>query len=302
MGQCLEGFDFWTTYERYNKSNLMKASLKTQVSIFLILTFALSWVQQYMMIAAGRDANSSATFFLMWTPGLVGLFLSIMFGGKLKDIGFRLGSWRYYLLAYAVPAGTAILILASLIAFGFGKFEMSASLIEKKGGVAPALLAILVNAILIGGFFGFVSGLGEEIGWRGFLHSKLMDLRIPHPFLITGAIWAVWHWPLILFADYATSDKPVLSLLMFSFMAMSLSVFMGWLRERSGSVFTSGLVHGTHNLWIQAIYPAFLAKGPLDPYLGGESGFFNLFFYFCVAAFIYRKFLVRGIPVLTKES
>lgn len=280
----------------------MKASLKAQVLIFLTLTFALSWGQQYMMIASRRDANSMATFFLMWTPGLVGLFLSALFGWRLKDIGFRLGNWRYYLLAYAVPAITAILILASLIAFRFGNFELSASLVEKKGGVAPALLAILVNAIAIGGFFGFVSGLGEEIGWRGFLHSKLIGLRIPHPFLITGAIWAFWHWPLILFADYATSDKPVLSLLMFSFMAMSLSVFMGWLRETSGSVFTAGLVHGTHNLWIQAIYPAFLAKGPLDQYLGGESGFFNLLFYLCVAVFIYGRFLVRGEPLLPKSS
>jgi membrane protease YdiL (CAAX protease family) len=51
--------------------------------------------------------------------------------------------------------------------------------------------------------------LGEVIGWRGFL---VPEFAKKHSFLatavVTGLIWAFWHYPVILFADYK-SDTPV---------------------------------------------------------------------------------------------
>lgn len=231
----------------------------------------------------------------MWTPGIVGVVLSWIFGSRGRDIGFKVGRWQDYALSYAFPVAAAALVFVALIVSGIDHFGVDPHLVEKYGSVRGVLMKALVIGPIVGAAFGLVSGLGEEIGWRGFLHSRLMNLNSPHPFLLTGAIWAVWHWPLILFSNYATSNHPFFSLTMFTIMTMSMSVFMGWMRVRSGTVFTAALIHGVHNLWIQGIYPAFLEKkGALDPYFGGESGVFLPVFYGGAAIFIYVKFLRRG--------
>lgn len=270
--------------------SLKHVGLKAQIICFLILTFALSWTQEYFMIQGAGVQSSASAFLLMWTPGIVGLLLSLVFGWKLKDIGFRLGNWKYYLASYFVPACAAILILCALLIFNLGQFELNPTVLDKKGSLANFFFAVLVSAPTLGVAVACISAFGEEIGWRGFLHTKLMHAKVPHAFLVTGVIWAVWHWPLILFSNYATSDIPSLSVLLFSLNVISLSVFMGWLREKSGSVFTATLLHGAHNMWIQGIYPAFIKPGPLDPYFGGESGVFNAFLYFILAVFIYKKY------------
>lgn len=214
----------------------------------------------------------------------------------MKDIGFRRANGRDYLLAYAIPAMTAILILAILLTTRLGSFELSPTLISESGGVGKALTVAIVAAPTAGAALNFVPGLAEEIGWRGFLHARLIVARVPHPFVVTGLIWSVWHWPLILFSDYASSRVPALSLGLFTVTLTSMSVFVGWLRQRSGSVFVAALAHGTHNLWILYIYPAFLRKGPLDAFMGGEAGLLNATIYLIVAGFIYVKWLRHGTP------
>jgi membrane protease YdiL (CAAX protease family) len=113
---------------------------------------------------------------------------------------------------------------------------------------------------------------------------------------MTGIIWSIWHWPLILFSNYATSEHPAVSVALFTITVTSVSVFMGWMRAKSGSVFTAALTHGVHNLWIQVIYPAFLKAGPLDPYFGGESGVIIAVIYAALAIYVYKKFLIKGRP------
>ena len=269
---------------------------KTQIAIYVAITFAVSWSIQYLMIR-GRGINDiGLDLLLMWTPGLVAICLSIFVFRNFKDIGFRFGQLKYYGMAYAIPAATACLILLTLIALGQGEFEVNPALIQKKGSLAKALIAILIKGPLLGVVMGSLSALGEEIGWRGFLQSRFINLKARHSFLIVGVIWAIWHWPLILFSNYATSAIPALSLFIFSIVTASFGIIIGYLRFRSGSVFVPMLAHGVHNMWIQAIYPAFLKPGPLDAYLGGESGIINAVIYLLAALFIYKKFLKDGLP------
>jgi membrane protease YdiL (CAAX protease family) len=49
----------------------------------------------------------------------------------------------------------------------------------------------------------FATVIGEEIGWRGFLVPEFAKTQsFPATALITGFIWAIWHYPVLLFADY----------------------------------------------------------------------------------------------------
>jgi uncharacterized protein len=42
-----------------------------------------------------------------------------------------------------------------------------------------------------------VSAAGEEIGWRGYMLTRLTEGGIRYPVLASGVIWGLWHVPLI---------------------------------------------------------------------------------------------------------
>src|SRR5579862_2068308 len=66
-------------------------------------------------------------------------------------------------------------------------------------------------AIVSGCTVGVVFAAGEEIGWRGYMLTRLIDAGVPRPLLASGIIWAVWHFPLILSGLYAAGPHPGIS-------------------------------------------------------------------------------------------
>jgi membrane protease YdiL (CAAX protease family) len=265
-----------------------KLSNRTQVLIFLFFTFAISGVEQYFIINGGGIQDLARVFCLMWTPGIVGIICAFVFDRNAQSLAIKRPSLKTLAIAYFAPAITSVLIVALLVVFSLAEFQISPHLIEKKGGVGPALIAILLVAPTVGLILSFLSALGEEIGWRGFLHSKLLGLTPTRRYFLTGIIWSIWHWPLILFGDYANSDKPYLNLVCFTIAVVAFSFLMGWLRDKSNSSLPAALAHGSHNLWLQGISPVFFTAGPLVPYFGGESDVFCALIYLALACFIAR--------------
>lgn len=109
-----------------------------------------------------------------------------------------------------------------------------------------ALLQWLVQiplGILINGF----ATLTEELGWRGWLYHRWRDRLGFWPLsLIVGAIWGVWHAPLIAMG-YNYTGMPVLGpFLMIGFCTL-ISPWLFFVRERFGNVFAASFFHGTLN-------------------------------------------------------
>lgn len=256
----------------------MKSPL-SQATVFVVVTFVVSFYFQYQFIfQGGLEANRGLIPILMWTPGIIGILCSLAFGHRLKDLGFRSFGGKDLLIAYGVPVVAAILLLVLSTIWGVAELKEPRKLFK-----------VLVYAPTVGVFLGFLRAIGEEIGWRGFLHARLVEAKVRYPYVITGVVWGAWHLPAILFADYATSDLPYLSACFFMIGITGMSIFVGYQRERTGSVWLSGITHASHNTWIQRIYPAFLVPGPLDQYYGGESGFFGAFLYAMMGAVILKR-------------
>jgi len=122
----------------------------------------------------------------------------------------------------------------------------------------PEWIFILIYFIL-GGTIGMVrssaTALGEEIGWRGFLVPELYkSLGYTKTSLLTGAIWSVWHYPILLFADYNSGTPAWYGLTCFTVMVISISFVFTWYRMKSGSLWTGVLLHASHNLFIQSFF------------------------------------------------
>jgi uncharacterized protein len=72
--------------------------------------------------------------------------------------------------------------------------------------------------------------------------------------LLSGAIWAAWHVPLILFADYNAGTPAWFSVPCFALMVVAIAVPMAWLRLRTGSVWPAAIMHASHNLFVQGFF------------------------------------------------
>jgi membrane protease YdiL (CAAX protease family) len=90
---------------------------------------------------------------------------------------------------------------------------------------------------------------------------------------VSGCIWAVWHYPGLLWADYNAGTNPRYALTCFTLMVISLSFIMGWLRLKSGSLWPCAMLHASHNLFIQAILDRITAPVGRALYVTTEFGF-----------------------------
>ena len=107
----------------------------------------------------------------------------------------------------------------------------------------------------MGLFFSCTSALGEELGWRGFLVPQLAKLvRFPAVGLFTGMIWALWHYPLIVFGSYRGPGPLWYSLFCFTVMVIGIAFLCAWMRLKSSSVWTGMFLHASHNAFIQSFF------------------------------------------------
>jgi membrane protease YdiL (CAAX protease family) len=116
-----------------------------------------------------------------------------------------------------------------------------------------------------------LSGAGEEIGWRGYMLTRLIDAGVPMPLLASGIIWALWHFPLILSGVYAAGPHPAISAGLFLIDVVGIGYVIAVLRLRSGSVWPAAVLHGTWNAIIQGPFDQ-SSTGPGATVWVGESG------------------------------
>lgn len=234
--------------------------VRSKVLTYLILTFALSSIFYYRIIHAGTLRGGGNVFLLMWCPGTAGLLTQLLFERSVGGLGWGWGKTRYQFWSYFTPLVYSLAAYVIIWAAGFGGF-FNRGFVEKAAArfgmhSAWATIGVLfVTAATLGVAESCMSALGEEIGWRGVLIPNVAKLTgYTKTCLITGAIWSVWHYPVLLFADYNGGTPVWYSLSCFTVLVLSISFVFTWLRLKSGSLWTGMLLHASHNLFVQAVF------------------------------------------------
>ena len=83
---------------------------------------------------------------------------------------------------------------------------------------------------------------------------------------------AAWHFPTILFADYAGGTPLWTGIPCFTVLAIALTFQMAWLWFRSGSIWPAVMLHGSHNFWVQGLLDPVTPPVAGPQYLLGEFG------------------------------
>jgi membrane protease YdiL (CAAX protease family) len=254
-------------------------SVSLRVGLYVLLTFAFSAYFDFRVIRAGHlDASGGIWVVgLMWCPAAAAIVASLLTGRSLREIGWR-WSWRYAGLAYAIPLAYALVAYGAAWALGFCRVPdpvFAAALYVRfpRGSPAASLAEFLLLQATVGVLFACFTGLGEEIGWRGFLVPELSRrASLPRTALISGGIWAVWHYPLLVFADYNGGTRTWFSLLCFTVLVLGISFLFAWIRLASGSVWPAAILHGSHNLWIQEVFDPLTGDTGMTSWILGEFG------------------------------
>ncbi len=110
----------------------------------------------------------------------------------------------------------------------------------------PPLGSLLVSAFLVPLAVTFLpNNLWEEVAWTGFVQARLQARRGPlRAALITGPLFALQHVALVAGNDPATA---VVLMAVLVVLAVPFRLLVGWLDNRTGSLFLVGLVHAAGN-------------------------------------------------------
>lgn len=234
---------------------------KSSVALYVVLVglFSLPW---YLLVIHTRDlgiGRGLVVHTLMWCPTLAALATCYLSGISISSLGFRWPKMRYIGLGYGLPILYALLAYVPYWfsvggSFELSQFATSSAAALKLHNATGSLLLTLFLLLGFGVISSTTSGLGEEIGWRGFLFPSLFRLIGPvGAIFISGIIWACWHYPAILGANYNAGGPAWVAIVCFTWMVIAGAAIFGWLRVKSGSVWPAAIAHGSHNLFIQAI-------------------------------------------------
>ena len=197
----------------------------------------------------------------MWCPGVSALVTRLIFQHNVRGEGWKPGAPRWLGLAYVLPLLYATAAYGIVWLTGLGGVDLS----RFKTGV--------VFFLVVGSLQGLLSATGEELGWRGFLVPTLArTMSFERTAVVSGVIWAFWHVPLILFADYNSGTPSWYAVLCFVIMVVAISFPMAWLRLRSGSVWPAAILHASHNLFVQAFFDRVTVNTGPTPWLTSEFG------------------------------
>jgi uncharacterized protein len=254
-----------------------------KILAFLGFTILFSSIFYYLILSAGtiNAGGGLYTLGLMWCPGVSAIITQLVFEHTIKGLGWKPGKFKYLLLAYLIPLGYCLVVYGFTWITGLGGVP-NPDMVENirqsyhinltdSGQVLAIFLVIAATLGLIGGVF---SGLGEEIGWRGlFVPELAKKLSYPKAMLVSGVVWTLWHFPLLFFSDYNMPGIPKwYAGLMFAVMVIGISFVFGWLRLKSGSLWTAAVLHASHNLFIQVIFTPLTIQKPITPYIIDEFG------------------------------
>jgi membrane protease YdiL (CAAX protease family) len=280
-----------------------------RITIYIILTVCFSMF--FYVSAARHGLSAGSAIGTMWCPGLAAIVASLLTGRSLREIGWSPIPFRYVGVGWITPMLYAWPAYILVWVTGFGAFPDSRRLAAVQttlhlASVPTSVALVVIYAIVATAItlLGFSGALGEEIGWRGFLVPELSRVTsFTKVSLISGTIWALWHFPLIIFANYHSTTPAWYALTCFFLMVVGISFAFAWVRLKSGSVWAACIMHASHNAIIQTYLTPLTTNTGKTAWFVDEFGAAMLPFILIVAFYFWRRRSeVEGQPSLVRRT
>jgi len=149
-----------------------------RIVLFYLLAFFFTFLMGGIQQAVGISTELSAL--PQWGPGLAGILMALIFRKDQLRLNFKLkeaprSKFLWALLLPLIPAA----VLFPIIWFTHESFRFQSDI------TSP--IALLLMSLALG-------AVGEETGWRGYLHARLdRDLKPLVSSAIVALLWTLWH-------------------------------------------------------------------------------------------------------------
>ena len=171
------------------------ASYRYRPVLFFTLAYLFTWI--FWIPAIFIPGNPGALLMLigLFAPAVVSTVIILTSGSdllkkdlKVKLIGLYKVKWKNVFLAILQFAGIIVCSILLSLAFGqsLDQFAFTEDFSFTGVGIAGALASCTIAAIL------------EEVGWKGYCEDSIgAYMNWFWESMIFGALWALWHFPLL---------------------------------------------------------------------------------------------------------
>jgi uncharacterized protein len=236
---------------------------KRALYLFLQLKLVLSAIVWILMIWSGHIDMGFGLMIpaIMWCPALAALVTCRRLGRDVRSLAWCWPNKKYMIAAYCLPVLYASVAYGAVWSWRLGGWNSDfVNMVSQGFGLngLPAwgsLVLYIVSMATGGMILNVATALGEEIGWRGFLVPELAErMSFTKVSLLSGIIWAAWHSPVLLFADFHAGTNRWYALGCSTVTLVSMSFVLTWLRMKSDSLWPAALLHASHNLFVPGVF------------------------------------------------
>jgi len=282
-----------------NEPKNQKKVRKT-ILLFLGILTLLSAICYYAILKL--NPTSIYVGALMMCPALSAFITLKLMKRPISSLPWGLKSLKNLRLSYVIPVVYIMISYVLIWVFGFGNVlnqetmtEWSQELGMEGFGSPFVLLTMIVLLSIVGVVKNIGSTLGEEIGWRGFFIYELRKLfSFGGVSMISGLIWAIWHWPII-FLIYKGSGNLLFHVTAFTVMIVAISVILTYYTFRSNSLWPAALFHSVHNIYIQKIFTPLTITNDSSTFWIDEYGLMLPIITTLFAIYFWRKAKIENL-------
>ena len=231
---------------------------KKRLLIYLGLAFGMAWLVFFIFILTGHTwSGSTPELMSLISLGMLAPAAAHIITRKITGEGFRLSGkdsmmlgidlkgkkWLFFLVAVILPViyatlGDVIIWLSCPEAFGITDVRPFVA-------ITYPLLAVVSGVVLS------FAALGEELGWRGYMMPKLIELiGMPKAIITGGIIWGLWHAPLTCVGHNYGMDYPgfpYVGIILMCLMCMALGTVLTYVTIKTGSIWPAAFMHAINN-------------------------------------------------------
>jgi len=238
--------------------------------IFLLLVTLLSAGFIAAMLFLGQQGFFLASFY-MFVPAIAAIITRIFFyENKFKDANLKIGKPKHYLKFWAIALGITalsylIFTLLGSVSWDFtgqpfldrlaDQFALAGQDINETlpEGFTPQMMLFIffIGGLTIFNIFpGIITGLGEELGWRGFMFPQMYKIKPWVAFFIGGLIWFAWHIPLVLVFPQTyslTLLETIITVITLAVGSICTFAFLAYVYIKTENILVAAVTHITLN-------------------------------------------------------
>lgn len=255
----------------------MKKGRNSKTAWFIVSVLLFSWILSLGL--AIFDLSRSPLTAVMIFPMICAVVFMIISKEKFSAVGWKWPQLRYILLGLFLP----LLQMAAVVAIGYAldllSFNNQHYLSQNPTSSAwlnvilciPAIFIPFILLSLPRFFVGWVSHLGEEFAWRGYLFRRLMERGgIVKAVLVSGLVWWAWHLPMFWLSPVIsrlTVDRLALIGLLSLLSLVGTACVYSWVYVKSASIWAPTIMHLSWNLF-RGVLTGRLSDGELGLFAG----------------------------------